>query len=72
MLNYVNSVSCTTSENKKEFIFTFRQIHPVIGSDGIIKENAEELVSEIVMNEELALALKAILDKSLSNESIVQ
>lgn len=72
MLNYVNSFSCSTSENKKEFIFTFRQIHPVIGSDGIIKEKAEDLVSEIVMNEDLALALKTILDKTLSNEEVVQ
>lgn len=72
MLNYVNSVSCTTSENKKEFILTFRQIHPVIGSDGTIGENAEDLVSEIVMNEDLALALKSILDKSFSSEAVVQ
>lgn len=72
MLNYVNSVSCTTNENKNEFILTFRQVHPIVGADGAIKEKAEELVSEIVMNHELALALKGILEQVLPNESVVQ
>lgn len=72
MLNYVNSVSCTVSENKNEFILTFRQLHPIIGADGNVKERAEDVVSELVMNHELALALKTILDGALSTESIVQ
>lgn len=72
MLNYVNSVSCTTNENKNEFILTFRQIHPFVGADGTIKENVETVVSEIVMNHDLAVGLKGLIDKVLSGESAGQ
>lgn len=72
MLNYVNSVSCSTSDKKTEIILTFRQVHPIVAADGSISGNAEELISEIVMNHDLALALKTMLDKAISSESIVQ
>lgn len=72
MLNYVNSVSCSTNENQNEFILTFRQVHPVITSDGQIKENAEDVVSEIVMNRDFAVALKAILDKTITIDAPAQ
>ena len=72
MLNYVNSVSCTTNENKSEFILTFRQIHPVISADGKIKDNADDVVSEIIMNHELAIALKNMLEGVVSGEINVQ
>ncbi len=71
MLNYVNSISCTTNDNKNEFILTFRQIHPFISADGKIKENIEDVVSEIVMNHELAVALKGLLDGILSGETAI-
>ncbi len=67
MLNYVNSLSCSASENKNEFFLTFRQLHPIIASDGTVKETAEDLVSELVMNRDLAIALNRILSTALGD-----
>ncbi len=72
MLNYANSVSCSTSGSKNEFILTFRQIHPVIAADGTSNTNAEEMVAEIVMNHEMAAALKTILEGALSAGPMVE
>lgn len=72
MLNYVNSFSCSVNGTKSEYILTFRQIHPDIGADGNNRGNVEELVSEVVMNLEMATALKNALDSTLSSGTLVE
>ena len=67
MLSYSNSISCSSNENKNEFILTFRQVHPVVDLKGNITETAEELVSEIVLNRDVALGLKLMLDRFLTS-----
>ena len=71
MLNYINSFSCTVNANKSEFILSFRQLRPVITSDGSNNGTAEEIVSEIVMNLEVATALKDALETSVSSGPLV-
>lgn len=68
MLSYANAASFSISDNKNEFILTFRQVHPVIEPDGKPKETASDVVSEIVMNLDMALALKGLLDNAFPNE----
>ena len=67
MLNYSNPFSCSVNATKSELILTFRQIHPDIGADGVNKGNKEELISELVMNLEMATALKDALETTLSS-----
>ena len=72
MLNYVNSISCSTNDKKTEFIFSFRQVHPVVGIDGEVKETAVDTVSEIVLSLEATNALKDLLERMLNTGEVVE
>lgn len=65
MLFYSNSVTCSTNQNKSEFILTFRQHRPVIDESGAVTGVDMETVSQIVMNADNASALCALLNAML-------
>ena len=70
-MNYVNSITCSVSDNRNEFSLVFRQLRPLVSSDGKLSGNAEETISELVMNRDTAIALKTILDGALSAPPVV-
>ncbi len=65
MLSYTNSVSCSVSENKNEYVLMFRQVHPVVDSKGKVVETNDDLIAEIVMNSDTAIGLKDMLNRMI-------
>ena len=72
MLNYVNAISCSVSDNKNEYVLTFRQLHPSIDSEGKVTDTIVDTVSEIVLNHDTAVALHKLLEGALSTTTVVE
>lgn len=65
MLSYTNSVSCSISENKNEYVLMFRQVHPVVDSKGNVTDTIDDLIAEVVMNRDTATGLKEMLNRMI-------
>lgn len=65
MLSYSNSVSCSISENKNEYVLMFRQVHPVVDSKGNVTDTIDDLIAEVVMNRDTAIGLRDLLNRMI-------
>lgn len=64
---YANSLTVTANEAKNEF-FTFKHKYPVVGANGCVDSDQEETVAAVIVNEQLAEALPAMMSKILSEQ----
>ena len=62
MYVYANNFTFAVSDNKSECMLSFRQIHPLIDEQGIVKGNTVEPVAEVVLTREGLIALKSLLN----------
>lgn len=65
---YANSLTVTANEAKNEFVFTFKNKYPVVGANGVVDSDQEETVAAVIVNEQLAEALPAMMSKILSEQ----
>lgn len=64
MYIYANGFTIAVSENKNEYMLSFRQIHPSIDPQGNVKENISESVADVVMSKDGFIALCTLLKNS--------
>ena len=65
---YANSLTITANDVKNEFVFTFKHKYPVVGANGVIASDQEETVAAVIVNEQLAEAIPAMMAKILSEQ----
>ena len=65
---YANSLTVTANEAKNEFGFTFKHQYPVVGATGVVDSDQQETVAAVIVNEQLAEALPAMMSKILSEQ----
>ena len=62
---YTNAMTVSASDNKMEYVLTFRHRYPVLDGHGTFENEEDEPVTSVVMNRELLSFLKETLDKML-------
>lgn len=62
---YANAMAVTSSENRMEYVLTFRHKYPLIGADGKFEKEEDEVVASVVMNRDLLLSLQDSLKEIL-------
>lgn len=65
MLNYVNSFSISTDDNRCEFVLRFNQRTPIVDDSGKVISIHSEEVSTIVLNKERFKALQTLINSAL-------
>ena len=65
---YANSLTVTANEKKTEFVFTFKHKYPVVGANGAVDGDQEETVAAVIVNEQLAEAIPAMMSQILSEQ----
>lgn len=63
MYMYSNAFSYSANADTCEFMITFSQQHPVLGSDGLVKEITTEPVASIIVNKGGLEALRSLINE---------
>lgn len=70
MVSYANGFSLSVNDSKSEFILSFKQRIPVIGSDGNVSTISENEVASIVLTKDGFEALRMLLNSSASSSDV--